>query len=211
MIKQYGNMLKSKVRKHPEIWLPKFKKDYATLNAQKDDNTKKIRELLTNPAVAEYANLIGTNQKITADQHRLYKKIKMCEYLDCKHLWINVVSWNFDDEEDKPIICQACLKCGLDESVILKSKSGTYFYSYEDEIMYQFMQNYHYKHGLAIDDTVQLIVAREVYARIKANHPDIEESQMKKYMEIALHNMDMRFKKQGYVGEEKVLKRLFPE
>ena len=77
--------------------------------------------------------------------------------------------------------------------------------------MYQFMQNYHYKHGLAIDDTVQLIVAREVYARIKANHPDIEDSQMKKYMEIALHNMDMRFKKQGYVGEEKVLKRLFPK
>ena len=185
-----------------------FKKDYATLATQKDDNIKKMQDLLANPAVAQYANLVSANKKITGEQRVLYKKIKNIEYQNCQHLWVNVPNWDFSDEQGEPIICQVCLKCGLNENVILESKNGTYFYNYEDEVMYQFMQSwYHYKHGLVINEIAELNVAREVYARIKANHLDIEDSRIKKYMEIALHNMNQKMRDEA--GEEKVLKRLF--
>lgn len=39
-------MLKAKVRKHPEVWLAKFKKEYAALTTQKDDNIKKCKTFL---------------------------------------------------------------------------------------------------------------------------------------------------------------------
>lgn len=201
-------MLKAKVRKHPEVWLTKFKKEYAALTTQKDDNIKKMQELLANPAVAEYVNLMSANKKITTDQRWLYMKIKNIEYLNCKHLWINVPNyWDFDDEKDEPTVYHACLKCGLNEKVILEGKSGTNFYNYEDELMYYFMQEYNYKNGIVINATVRLDVAREIYSRIKVNHPDIEDEQMKKYMEIALCNMQPKM--QHYLGEKKVLKRLF--
>ena len=201
-------MIKPKARRYPEVVLAIFKKDYATLATQKDDNIKKIQDLLANPAVAQYANLVSANKKITGEQRVLYKKIKNIEYQNCQHLWVNVPNWDFSDEQGEPVICQVCLKCGLNENVILESKNGTYFYNYEDEVMYQFMQSWHYyKHGLVINEIAELNVAREVYARIKANHLDIEDEQVKKYMEIALHNMNLRM--QDEASEEKVLKRLF--
>lgn len=116
-------------------------------------------------------------------------------------------NWDFSDEQGEPAICQFCLKCGLNENVILESKNGTYFYNYEDEIMYQFMQSRPYKHGLVVNKTADFDVAKEVYAKIKANNLDIEDEQIKKYMEIALHNMNLRM--QNEAGEEKILKRLF--
>ena len=201
-------MIKPKARRYPEVVLAIFKKDYATLATQKDDNIKKMQDLLANPAVAQYVNLVSANKKITGEQRVLYKKIKNIEYQNCQHLWVNVPNWDFSDEQGEPVICQVCLKCGLNENVILESKNGTYFYNYEDEVMYQFMQSWHYyKHGLVINEIAELNVAREVYARIKANHLDIEDEQVKKYMEIALHNMNLRM--QDEASEEKVLKRLF--
>ena len=201
-------MIKPKARRYPEVVLAIFKKDYATLATQKDDNIKKMQDLLANPAVAQYTNLVSANKKITGEQRVLYKKIKNIEYQNCQHLWVNVPNWDFSDEQGEPVICQVCLKCGLNENVILESKNGTYFYNYEDEVMYQFMQSWHYyKHGLVINEIAELNVAREVYARIKANHLDIEDEQVKKYMEIALHNMNLRM--QDEASEEKVLKRLF--
>ena len=200
-------MIKPKARRYPEVVLAIFKKDYAALATQKDDNIKKMQDLLANPAVAEYVNLMSANKKITGEQRALYKKIKNIEYQNCQHLWVNVPNWDFSDEQGEPIICQVCLKCGLNENVILESKNGTYFYNYEDEVMYQFMQSWHYKHGLVVNETADFDVAKEVYARIKANHLDIEDEQVKKYMEIALHNMNLKM--QDEVSEEKVLKRLF--
>ena len=200
-------MIKPKARRLSEVMLAKFKKDYATLATQKDDNIKKMQDLLANPAVAQYANLVSANKKITGEQRVLYKKIKNIEYQNCQHLWVNVPNWDFSDEQGEPVICQVCLKCGLNENVILESKNGTYFYNYEDEVMYQFMQSWHYEYNLVVNEPADFDVAKEVYARIKANHLDIEDEQVKKYMEIALHNMNLRM--QDEVSEEKVLKRLF--
>lgn len=200
-------MIKPKARRYPEVVLAIFKKDYATLATQKDDNIKKMQDLLANPAVAQYANLVSANKKITGEQRVLYKKIKNIEYQNCQHLWVNVPNWDFSDEQGEPVICQVCLKCGLNENVILESKNGTYFYNYEDEVMYQFMQSWHYEYGLVVNEPADFNVAKEVYARIKANHLDIEDEQVKKYMEIALHNMNLRM--QDEASEEKVLKRLF--
>ena len=200
-------MIKPKARRYPEVVLAIFKKDYATLATQKDDNIKKMQDLLANPAVAQYANLVSANKKITGEQRVLYKKIKNIEYQNCQHLWVNVPNWDFSDEQGEPVICQVCLKCGLNENVILESKNGTYFYNYEDEVMYQFMQSWHYEYNLVVNEPADFDVAKEVYARIKANHLDIEDEQVKKYMEIALHNMNLRM--QDEASEEKVLKRLF--
>lgn len=200
-------MIKPKARRYPEVVLAIFKKDYATLATQKDDNIKKMQDLLANPAVAQYANLVSANKKITGEQRVLYKKIKNIEYQNCQHLWVNVPNWDFSDEQGEPVICQVCLKCDLNENVILESKNGTYFYNYEDEVMYQFMQSWHYEYGLVVNEPADFNVAKEVYARIKANHLDIEDEQVKKYMEIALHNMNLRM--QDEASEEKVLKRLF--
>ena len=200
-------MIKPKARRLSEVMLAKFKKDYATLATQKDDNIKKMQDLLANPAVAQYANLVSANKKITGEQRVLYKKIKNIEYQNCQHLWVNVPNWDFSDEQGEPVICQVCLKCGLNENVILESKNGTYFYNYEDEVMYQFMQSWHYEYNLVVNEPADFDVAKEVYARIKANHLDIEDEQVKKYMEIALHNMNLRM--QDEASEEKVLKRLF--
>lgn len=200
-------MIKPKARRLSEVMLAKFKKDYATLNIQKLDNIKKMQKLLTKKNATEYFNLMSANKKITQEQRVLYKKIKNIEYQNCQHLWVNVPNWDFSDEQGEPVICQVCLKCGLNENVILESKNGTYFYNYEDEVMYQFMQSWHYEYNLVVNEPADFDVAKEVYARIKANHLDIEDEQVKKYMEIALHNMNLRM--QDEASEEKVLKRLF--
>ena len=39
-----------------------------------------MQELLANPAVAEYVNLMSANKKIATDQRWLYMKIKNIEY-----------------------------------------------------------------------------------------------------------------------------------
>ena len=204
-------MIKPKARRHSEVVLAKFKKDYATLSIQKLDNIKKMQKLLTKKNVTEYFNLMNANKKITWEQRVLYKKIKNIEYQNCQHLWVNVPNWDFSNEQGEPIvckvICKVCLKCGLNENVLLESKTGTYFYNYEDEVMYQFMQGWHYEYGLVVNEPADFNIAKEVYARIKANHLDIEDEQVKKYMEIALHNMNLRM--QDKASEEKVLKRLF--
>lgn len=204
-------MIKPKARRHSEVVLAKFKKDYATLNIQKLDNIKKMQKLLTKKNVTEYFNLMNANKKITQEQRVLYKKIKNIEYQNCQHLWVNVPNWDFYNEQGEPIIrkviCKVCLKCGLNENVLLESKNGTYFYNYEDEVMYQFIQSRHYEYNLVVNEPADFDVAKEVYARIKANHLDIEDEQVKKYMEIALHNMNLRM--QDEASEEKVLKRLF--
>ena len=200
-------MIKPKARRLSEVMLAKFKKDYATLNIQKLDNIKKMQKLLTKKNATEYFNLMSANKKITQEQRVLYKKIKNIEYQNCQHLWVNVPNWDFSDEQGEPVICQVCLKCGLNENVILESKNGTYFYNYEDEVMYQFIQSRRYEYNLVVNEPADFDVAKEVYARIKANHLDIEDEQVKKYMEIALHNMNLRM--QDEASEEKVLKRLF--
>ena len=204
-------MIKPKARRYPEVVLAIFKKDYATLATQKDDNIKKMQKLLTKKNVTEYFNLMNANKKITEEQRVLYKKIKNIEYQNCQHLWVNVPNWDFYNEQGEPnickVICKVCLKCGLNENVLLESKNGTYFYNYENEVMYQFMQGWHYEYGLVVNEPADFNVAKEVYARIKANHLDIEDEQVKKYMEIALHNMNLKM--QDEVSEEKVLKRLF--
>lgn len=170
-----------------------------------------MQKLLTKKNVTEYFNLMIANKKITGEQRVLYKKIKNIEYQNCQHLWVNVPNWDFSNEQGEHIICKVickvCLKCGLNENVLLESKNGTYFYNYEDEVMYQFMQSRHYEYGLVVNEPADFYIAKEVYARIKANHLDIEDEQVKKYMEIALHNMNLRM--QDEVSEEKVLKRLF--
>lgn len=204
-------MIKPKARRHSEEVLAIFKKDYATLATQKDDNIKKMQKLLTKKNVTEYFNLMNANKKITEEQRVLYKKIKNIEYQNCQHLWVNVPNWDFYNEQGEPnickVICKVCLKCGLNENVLLENKTRAYFYNYEDEVMYQFMQSRHYEYGLVVNEPADLAVAKEVYARIKANHLDIEDEQVKKYMEIALHNMNLRM--QDEASEEKVLKRLF--
>lgn len=40
-------MIKPKARRHSEVVLAKFKKEYAALTTQKDDNIKKMQKLLT--------------------------------------------------------------------------------------------------------------------------------------------------------------------
>ena len=167
-------MIKPKARRLSEVMLAKFKKDYATLNIQKLDNIKKMQKLLTKKNVTEYFNLMNANKKITQEQRVLYKKIKNIEYQNCHHLWVNVPNWDFSNEQGEPIICKVickvCLKCGLNENVLLESKNGTYFYNYEDEVMYQFMQGRHYEYGLVVNEPADFNVAKEVYARIKEQY-----------------------------------------
>ena len=46
-------MIKPKERRHSEVVLAKFKKDYATLTIQKLDNIKRMQKLLTKKNVTE--------------------------------------------------------------------------------------------------------------------------------------------------------------
>ena len=83
---------------------------------------KKIEELedrlskIKNTGTAlEYANIIEEINNLNSTKEKLYPKYKMATYDTCDH--ITVVTFS-DCGYDFNCICQRCVKCGLDDSIL---------------------------------------------------------------------------------------------
>lgn len=161
-----------------------------------------MQSLKENEIVKRYLELISNNEKLIEKQKKIYAEMKKNEYKNCEHIYITsrIVRDRYEGRSER---YYGCIKCGLNESVLLSN--GQYL-SLENKIIYDFIKNNNMRHGVRLNVVCDLNLARAIYSRIKEKYPDINDKTAIKYFEIALE--DIRDIKVSEERKENRVKRL---
>lgn len=143
---------------------------------------KKLRE---SKIIKRYFELSSRNEELLSQQNNLIREIKMNEYKKCNHIFI-MTKYNYDYSfEGRSEKFYGCVKCGLNEEVLTKTKHGIEFLTLEEQVMYDYIRTYHMD-GIYIDKLYDLEEGRSIYNNIKSACPNIDDETACKYLEIAL-------------------------
>lgn len=140
-------------------------------------------------------------------QEQLYKEIKFEEYNSCHHIWV-IDFYDYDSMEGRSYKQYGCIKCGLDWTVFrLKEEcQGIYGLPLKEQVMYEYLTSdrIRNKNKSTIMSKVMcdLNLGQAIYAKIKQNHPNIDDETALRYFEIALANI-----RHNEVSEERKISR----
>lgn len=166
-----------------------LKKQYGRIFFEKNALTEQIRNLEENETVKKYFELCRQKEKLSIQQANLYRQLKAEKYASCNHIWVNTLH-EYDSSEGRAYNYYGCIKCGLDERVFHQEElNGLDFFTSDQRIMYDFMQEHDYKRGIWTNIFCDLDLAQVIYSKVKEAHPDIDDDTARKYFEIDLDNI----------------------
>lgn len=170
--------------------MPNLEEQYNKIISYKKEINAKINGLLNNEKVKEYLELLRQLNKLDEQQKEFYKLIKIKEYSSCNHIWVTALH-DYDSIEGRSYNYCGCIKCGLDRKVfhIIENYHNLDWLTFDQRIMYDFMKNNHYYHGIDTKVQCDLDLAKAIYTKIKEVHPNIDDKTARKYFEIALDNI----------------------
>ena len=130
----------------------------------------------------------GLGNKKEIEKNILNSKIaiKMCDYAECKHLWVTLPSE--DEEEDR--LC-GCVKCGLSNIFIPKFERTYNRLSEEEKASYDYLTTWAFYNitGTQSGSWCDLELGMAIYKKIKAAHPEASDEQISDYISYALWKM----------------------
>ena len=148
-----------------------------------------LKELMETEPLKKYFELRNKSEELLRKRNKLIEKKRINEFNNCEHLLV-ITRYDYDSYEGRSEKYYGCIKCGLNHEVLSKNHYifGTDLLSHEEKIMYNYLKKY-YMEGSHIHVFCDMDLACAIYAKIKENHPDIDDETATKYFEIALDNM----------------------
>lgn len=158
---------------------------YQKILSKKKGIEKEIAKLRENEAVKRYIDLSNQNEGIDKQLNDLFLRIKKDEYSSCNHIWVKVLHES-DNREGRSYEYFGCMKCGLDQRVILKRRDDL---TLDQKVMYKVLNEHNYQFGIYAKTVCDFDLAKAIYAKIKKAHPNIDDETARKFFEIALTNI----------------------
>ncbi len=165
--------------------------EYTKIETELTSVTEQINTLEKNETVKEYIKLLNKKESLAKEKLNIYTQLKNTEFSCCNHIWIKS-SIIQDGWESRHEVYYGCIKCGLNEYVKRLIREGTLNFdllTIDQKIMYDFMQNNIYRKGKYLNKICDLNLGKAIYAKIKENHPEIDDDTATKYFVVALDNM----------------------
>lgn len=167
---------------------------------QKQENVhKELKELAQDDSVKRYIELQNSQSELIKESGKLYKEIKTQEFSSCKHIWI-ATSIERDSYEGKSYRHYGCIKCGLSEDIknryawTYKGKPyiGLSTIQLEQKAICDFLDKYPTVifSGTHLNLKCDLNLARAIYFKVKASHPNIDDKTLISYLNHALKNIN---------------------
>ena len=182
-----------------------LKEKYKQVQAQRNSINTRINELKDNELLKEYFTLCKESKDLTKQQIALYKQIKAEEYSSCNHIWV-IASQEVDNWEGRAHNYYGCIKCGLDKRLLSNYKLK-FLLPLREKTMYDFIKKNAPETGIITNIFCDLDLAKSIYSKIKAAHPDIDDETAIKYLQSSLHYI--REKKISNERKEDRARRLF--
>lgn len=173
--------------------MEKLRKEYEKIKGELEELENTLEELENTKDVKEYLRLkeefCTLQERVEAAAKTIYIQMKKREYRECSH--IKVISRiEIDGDEGRSYNYKGCMKCGLDERF---SNCSGYknILSLDQQIMSDFVKRGEDDDRTSVDTEIlcDLELAKAIYAKIKENHPDIDDETARKYFEIALDDI----------------------
>ena len=182
--------------------MSELQRKYDETIKKENEISKRIKKLEDTEIIKEYQML--KQEKIQSNiniQNKLKLLAEEC-YDNCHHILIYSTN-NYNIFDGDGYSSKACIKCGLDNSVLHKR---TDLLSIKEDIMYAYLIN-HGLEGYNTNITCDANIAHAIYTRIKNRYPDIDDETLVKYFIVALNNM--QYIPVSKERKENRIKRLF--
>lgn len=161
-------------------------KEYNDTVTKRNEVKRELFELEDNEIVKRYLELVDENEELEEQEKELYIELKKEEYISCKHLTVYSKMYH-DCYEHRTYKNCACMKCGLDSTVLDYDKV---FLIDEEKAMYDILKNNEDKIFRNKTEVIcDINLAKAIYQKIKEKHPGISDKLARKYFEIALDNI----------------------
>lgn len=172
-----------------------LKAKYDKILSQRKNLTEQINILANDENVRKYLELNKQKEELAKEQKKLYRKVKYEDYSSCNHIWVTTLS-DYDSSEGRSYYYHGCIKCGLDKSLLRLSETfcggycnGIDMLTPSQRIMYDFMSTHSCGYGIYTNLLCDLDLAKAIYAKIKAAHPNVDDETAIKYLKVAIHNI----------------------
>ena len=152
-----------------------IKEKYQGLEQRKNDLQRQIKTLELDKTVQQYIALQTEKDKLESARWDLYRKMKLKEYKDCRHI---LIYSSIDSHKE-------CVKCGLRDDVQLYYSAFEIPYYSLDSIMYEHLEKCYFR-GLDTDICCDPELAHAIYKRLQAVYPDIHDQEGLQYLQHAL-------------------------
>ena len=161
--------------------------EYRIVSEEMDKVNNQLYVLKKDQKVQKYIELERRNKELRYKQLVLYRQTKYEEYKNCHHIYVTSQIKN-DNLKGRQSRGYTCIKCGLKRPVLYSDKETL---TYNEQIMYDYLKNNFETNEFDIytDYVCNKDLARAIYCKIKEHNPDIDDSLVKKYFEIALDNI----------------------
>lgn len=164
-----------------------LKEQYKEILQKREKITKQINILKNTDTVKKYFELCNQNDQLTSQSQELYKQLKIQEYKSCNHIWVTTLR-EHDSYEGRTYKYCGCIKCGLDERLLIQGHNYRQF-SLEQQIIYNFMKEHTNYNGTYTNISCDLDLAQAIYKKIKKAHPNIDDKTALKYFETSLNDI----------------------
>lgn len=162
--------------------------NYAKIIEQRKEIITEMEKLEESEILKRYFYLKKKNESLYNEQLILFKNMKMKEYETCHHILI-YSKMDYDRYEGRTYASCGCIKCGLDNSVLNKSRDcliGT------QRIMYDYLKKNYLScdfGGIQTSILCDMDLAQAIYRKIKNTYPSIDDEKAVQFFKYALKNI----------------------
>lgn len=162
--------------------------------------TDQVELLRISADVKQYFELVTQEYQLLDQIAQLQRKQQMNRYAACNHIWVVTYVLQYPNC-NTPINYHGCIKCGLDQSVLLYPEEDKPLLTQEAMAMYDFLSNHdwdisdHLNENLNLPSSLHTFehcnidLGRTIYAKIKKAHPTIDDLTALHYFKVALHHI----------------------
>jgi len=168
---------------------------------------EQIQEMKKNETVIEYYRLIDKYHYLQTQIDYLYEQIILQKYRECDHFLIIVDGNDENNETNKKYRC--CIKCGLDERILIPNNRYGGVLTKEQKMMAFYMEHYYYDSAYYSDINCDFEFAKDTYKKIIENNPEIDNITLEQYLNnkidyIKLYNDRKQGRIQRYYQSKKI-------
>ena len=162
-----------------------LEKSYEEISAEINTVVNELRVLKQDATVKQYLKKVKDLKELKKERESIYKIMKTEEYSECNH--ILVYTSITEDPRGRIQRTCGCIKCGLDESVLLNKNDKVDF---KEKIM----KDYLLRHGACLNGlkllkVCDLSLGTAIYNRIKEVHPDIDDNTAFSHFKYAINHI----------------------
>ena len=148
----------------------------------------KINYLKNDPNVKLYISIAEERKRLEDEKDRIWALIQQQKFNDCDHI-IVYTSMDYDNKIGKYKRNCACIKCGLDTSILEKDYNSL---KASEVIMYDYIKNIGFNGGLFTGLSFSLELGKNIYQDLKKSNQNITDEEVVRVLrKYIANNMDI--------------------